>query len=565
MMKQILVGAALLGLAACGNTASKVELPPEAASATRAAVTQGELVGFVAANGSHVWRGVPFASDTSGKNRWRAPRPAPNWEGVREAINFAPVCPQIATPFTPIESFTNGQLEGSEDCLAMDIYAPADAKGKSLPVMLWIHGGSNVSGASQLYVGENLANNENVIVMSVQYRLGPLGWFSHPDLKETAATPEDATANFGTLDLIAALKWAKDNAASFGGNPDNVTIFGESAGGHNVATLLASPLAEGLFHRAIIQSGGFDSITIEEAQGKTGEQPNPSLEVTKRLGGSENFHTASLQEVFEAYELDEGGFMDLPRIVQDGVVLPEGTLRNAFSSMETFNAVPVMSGINKDEMKLFYLFDERLTKAKFGKFYVARDQDFYDAASEYSSRIWRVRSVDMPLTMMGEAGHEDVYAYRFDWDEGGKILWMDLSKMLGAAHSLEIPFVLNRFKLLGDADGIMFKKKTLATRDVLSRSMGAYWAAFARNGQPNNADLPNWPAYGSSSSVMYFDSTNDRGIRAEDGADSFAKITADLKSDTRLDSAQRCEIADGLKQWIPTLETALKMIEACES
>jgi len=564
LISKLFFASALFALTACGASGTQIELRPEAASATRTSVAQGELIGFVAENSAHVWRGVPFAADTSGENRWRAPRPAPAWDGVKDALDFAPVCPQIATPFTPIASFTNGELEGSEDCLAMDIYAPANAQGKSLPVMLWIHGGSNVSGASQLYVGENLAKNENVIVMSVQYRLGPLGWFSHPALKASAKTPEDASANFGTLDLIAALKWAKDNAASFGGNPDNVTIFGESAGGHNVATLLASPLAEGLFHRAIIQSGGFDSVTIDEAQGTTGKQPNPSLTVTERLGGPEKFHTASLQEVFDAFELDAGGFMDLPRVIEDGVVLPDTALRNAFSSTQTFNTVPIISGINRDEMKLFYLFDDNLTETKFGKFIVAKDQDFYDAAAEYSSRVWRIRSVDLPLVMMAEAGHEDVYAYRFDWDEGGKIFWMDLSKILGAAHSLEIPFVLNRFKLLGEADDIMFKTKTLATRETLSRSMGAYWAAFARNGQPDTAELPAWPRYNDNSSLMYFDSTNDKGIRVQEGADSFDKIAADLKADTRLSESQRCEISDGLSQWVPTLKTALRAIKHCE-
>ncbi|RZV37980.1 MAG: hypothetical protein EX271_11285, partial [Acidimicrobiales bacterium] len=248
---------------------------PELADATIVRVAQGELTGFIAENGAHVWRGVPYAADTSGENRWRGPRPAPDWNGNREALKFAPVCPQIATSFTPIESFTNGELEGSEDCLAFDIYAPSDAKGKSLPVMVWIHGGSNVSGASQLYIGDKLAAHENVIVMSVQYRLGPLGWFSHPDLVASAESEEEKSANFGILDLIAALKWVQDNASVFGGDPDNVTIFGESAGGHNVVSLLASPLAEGLFHKAIIQSGSFDSVSVDDAQGLSGDQPNP--------------------------------------------------------------------------------------------------------------------------------------------------------------------------------------------------------------------------------------------------------------------------------------------------
>ena len=563
MIKKLVLGAAIF-FTACSSSEPDIERPREAAPITSTTTTQGQLIGFIADNGSHVWRGVPYAADTSGKNRWRAPRPAPKWDDVREAIKFAPVCPQIATPFTPIASFTNGELEGSEDCLIFDIYAPADAKGKSLPVMMWIHGGGNVSGASQLYVGENLAKNENVIVMSVQYRLGPMGWFSHPALVASAETPEDASANFGTLDLIAALKWIRGNAESFGGNPENVTIFGESAGGHNVATLLASPLAEGLFHRAILQSGSFDSTAITDARGETGELPNASNVIAEKLGGPANFHTASLAEVFAAYELDGGGFMENPRVLQDGIVLPETPLRAAFASTDTFNQVPIISGVNRDEMKLFYLFNDRLTKTKFGKFIVARDQDLYDAASDYASRIWRIRAVDRPFKMMTQAGHEDIYAYRFDWDEGGKALWMDLSKILGAAHSIEIPFVMNRFKLLGEADPIMFKDKTLKTRNVLSRSMGSYWANFARSGKPGSEELPAWPAYGQDASVLYLDSTNDGGIRAQAGEDNLAKIMTELKADTRVDQAEKCEIAQSIVDWVPTLQRELDALIDCK-
>jgi len=557
IFKHISFTTVLLALTACSGGKADLDVRPTAAEATTVTTAQGHLMGFTAANGAHVWRGVHFAADTSGENRWRAPRPASSWEGIKEALDFAPVCPQIATPFTPIESFTNGELEGSEDCLAVDIYAPENSQGKDLPVMVWIHGGGNVSGASQLYVGENLAVNENVIVVSVQYRIGPLGWFSHPDLVESAEIPEDASANFGTLDLIAALKWVQENAASFGGNPDNVTIFGESAGGHNVATLLASPLAKGLFHRAILQSGSFDSVTVDEARGLSGELTNTSKEVAEKLGGSDKFHTANLAEIFAAYDLDGGGFMEVPRVIQDGIVLPETPLRDAFSSVDNFNAVPIISGTNRDEMKLFYAFDERLADTKFGQFIVAKDQNFYDAASDYSSRVWRIRSVDGPLARMDAAGHKDVWAYRFDWDEGGKFLWTDLSKVLGAAHGVEIPFVFNRFKFLGDADNIMWKKKTLETRQKLSRAMGSYWASFARTGMPAPSKLPSWPTFGRAANLIYLDSDNDAGIQVQAGADTVESLVSDLKVDARLSTQQRCEIAKGLLEWTSDLELAL--------
>ena len=536
---------------------------PTPASETTTEVSQGNLIGFVEANGAHVWRGVPFGADTSGENRWRAPRPAPEWEGEREAVEFADVCAQIATPFTPIEGWVNGEVAGSEDCLAMDIYAPADAKGRNLPVMVWIHGGSNVSGTSQIYQGHRLAVQEDVIVASVQYRLGPLGWFAHSALRESAEKPTDAAANFATLDLIASLEWVRDNISAFGGNPTNVTIFGESAGGHNVVTLLASPLADGLFHRAIIQSGSFDSISLADAQGDSGDQPNPFNRVAERLGGPSKFHTASLQEVFDAFELTDAGYMEMPTVIQDGVTIPLGLLRNVFASKDGFNNVPVMTGINRDEMKLFYLFDPKMIKKSLGFLLVARDQGLYDAASDYTSRLWRLRSVDLPAAMMAKAGHENVYAYQFDWDEGGKVLWMDFSKVLGAAHGLEIPFVFNRFKLFGESDKYIFKEKTFESRDALSRSMGSYWAEFARSGEPASSTLAKWPVYGNTGQVMHFDSELDRGIHLRQGEESMDAITEDLKNDNRVDSDQKCEIAEGIGEWMPQYREKLLKATSC--
>lgn len=545
-MKKYLLTIFAMTLIGCGG---KTETParPLADPVTTRNVTQGQLTGFVSGTGAHVWRGVPYGADTSGENRWRAPRPAPQWNAPREALDFAPVCAQIATPFTPVPSFTNWTLEGSEDCLVFDIYAPPNAQEKNLPVMMWIHGGSNVSGTSQLYVGDQLAVNENVIILSIQYRLGPLGWFSHAALRESAATPIDKAANFGLLDQIAGLEWIRDNIAAFGGDPKNVTIFGESAGGHNVAALLASPLAEGLFHKAILQSGSFESTPITDAESQDSPLPNPSGKVAAKLG-VEKFHTASLEEVFDAFELDGGGFMDLPRVIQDGISLPSGPMIDAFKSAESFNNVPIITGTTRDELKLFFLFNEDLVKKSFGVLYKARNQDLYDAASDYSARNWRIGAVDNPAQVMNAAGHKSVYGYRFDWDEGGKLLTMDFSKVLGAAHSLDIPFVFNRFKLLGDADRIMFKTKTFESRDELSRKMGAYWAGFARSGKPEAKDAPNWPSYHQSASIMHFDSFNDKGTRVETGADTPARIIADLKKDARLDNAQRCQILMGLSQ-----------------
>ena len=526
------------------NKKDPIAPPPTADTQTLRTVAEGSIIGFSTDNGANVWRAIPYADDTSGDNRWRAPRPAPKRNETLNALEFGPVCPQIATPFTPVPGFTNGELEGSENCLTFDIYAPSNAVGKDLPVMMWIHGGGNVFGTSQLYQAHNLVVNENVIVLAVQYRLGPLGWFSHPALRSSAVSEADTAANFALLDQISALNWIQDNVATFGGDPNNVTIFGESAGGHNVAALLASPLARGLFHKAIIQSGFFDSVSREDAE--NGELLNPANSVASKLG-IDKFHTATTQEIFDAYDLTPDGYMELPRVIEDGVTIASEPLLDRFKDRKNYANVPIITGTNRDEMKMFFLTNPDLTKKR-GPLYTAKNQDLYDAASDYSARNWRLAAVDYPIALMNESGHEPVYAYRFDWDEGGKFLTMDLSKMLGAAHALEIPFVFNRFIFLGDADRIMYQAKTEDSRQELSRAMGAYWANFARNGRPSAASETQWRPYHSDGAVLHFDARNDRGIRIEIGGDTGAAIITDMARDTRIDDPERCRILDGLSQ-----------------
>jgi len=515
---------------------------------TKRSLVQGDIIGTLEENGTHVWRSIPYGADTSGQNRWRAPQPVTPWEGTREFIEFGPRCPQTANIFNEIEGAEHGDLVGSEDCLSVDVYAPSDVNiedtdkdtdkdtNNGLPVMVWIHGGSNVSGSSQIYKAHNLVRNEKIIVIGAQYRLGPLGFFAHPELAEDGA-------NFAILDLIAALKWVKQNASRFGGNPDNVTIFGESAGGHNVVSLLAAPAAKNLFHRAIIQSGSFDSVALAEARGESGSAVNSGLKIASKLGAktADALRAVPFSELFAAYDIGTG-FTELPTIIQDGKVLPATPLREAFSSRETFHTVPIMSGTNRDEMKLFQLGNPALTRKLFGTFYQARNQKLYDTGSDYSSRVWRIRSVDGPLERMQKAGHDSIYGYRFDWDDGGAVLFTDLSKILGAAHAMEIPFVFNRFVLLGD-----------------SQTMGAYWASsFARSGVPSAVGAPSWPKYGTDGGrLLRLDAVRrkkDRGIETIAGGDTIDKLVTDLRQEKRVNQKKRCRIAKGIVNWVPSLE-----------
>lgn len=557
-------------IAACAKKEAEPQ-PPPPHEATVRETGLGTVIGIVTEDGAHSWRGLPFAAPPIGDLRWRAPRPAAEWPGARVAASFAPRCAQMSNRLNEGEDIEPGLFLGSEDCLYLDIYAPPDAMenaaaGEKPPVMVWIHGGSNVWGRGSSYDGSKLALNENVIIVSVQYRLGPFGFFSHPALREDAETLEDRAANFAMLDLIASLKWVRDNIEGFGGDPQNVTIFGESAGGYNVAALLASPLAEGLFHRAILQSGGFNSVSVEDAENPDSSETNPSLAVSAGLGAetADDLRAVPAETIIEAYKSANAFAVELPTVIEDGVSLPAGKMREAFSSTETFNAVPIITGTNRDEMKFFNIADPRLVKKFLGLFLTSRDKDLYDAAGEYPSRVWRVRSVDGPAARMAEAGHEEVYAYRFDWDEGGRFFFTDLGHLIGAGHAIEIPFVFNRFILLGDLDKIMFRKKTAASREELSRAMGAYWAEFARTGVPAAEGLPEWPQWSADGgSLMRFDSAEDGGVGVITGTDSIEALTADLKADPRLNNQERCLVVDIIRAWIDGLAGEIAIEAGC--
>ena len=539
--------APLLLAAACGGPT--LELPAPAPE-TGVTLTQGQAVGFLDEGGARVWRGLPFAAPPVGARRWRAPREAHAWRGVREALTSGERCSQLTNAYDEDEGLEPGRVVGSEDCLTLDVYAPGRAH-EPLPVMVWIHGGGNVWGRSSAYDGSRLAVNEDVIVVAVQYRLGPLGWFSHPALREDAQTREDASAAFALLDLVAALRWVRSNIAAFGGDAGRVTLFGESAGAHNAAGLLASPLARGLFHRAILQSGSFDSVSVAEAEGETGTLLNPSKAIAEKLGATtaQALRAVPVEALFGAYAWEEG-LLDVPRMIEDGVALPAGPLRRAFAIPGGFQRVPILTGTNRDEMTLFYLRDERVTRRVLGPLPVARDPELYAALTHYLSRLWRIRSVDEPAREMTAAGHRDVYAYRFDWDDGGRLLVTDFAELLGAAHGFEIPFVFNRFRHLGDADRILFRERTRGDRERLSRAMGAYWASFARDGVPSAPGESPWPRYGGGARFLRLDAAGDGGIAVAAGADSIALLGADMREDARLDAARRCWVVAEMGRWL---------------
>ncbi|WP_300554312.1 carboxylesterase family protein [Maricaulis sp.] len=556
LFKFFAVPAALAGLVACGQTD---EAPPVVDDTTTRTISQGELVGFTNAAGAQVWRAVPYAAAPVGDLRWRAPRPAEAFETRFEALEFGPRCPQITNALDEGEGLEAGQIIGNEDCLTLDIYAPPDTQpGDDLPVMLWIHGGANTWGRSSAYDGSQLAIDRDVIVIAMQYRLGPLGWFAHPAIRSDAETSEDAAANFAVLDMIAALEWVQANGEAFGGDTSRVTIFGESAGGHNVAALLASAPARGLFHAAVIQSGSTRTVTLEEAEQTA---PNSAIDRANVFAGPDadaaTIRSTPLNTVYEAYRAALAEGSNLPRMIEDGVAIPEGGILAAALTPEGFAPVPVITGANLDEMKLYGLLNPLLVN-RIGPFIWAKDRDVYDAVSEYPSRLWRALAVDELAIALNAAGHDQVWAYRFDWDEGGSFLVTDLAHLMGAAHSMEIPFVFNHFEFYGQLDPILFNGSNAAGRADVAGAMGRHWASLAATGRPG-AD---WAAWSEAGSLMRFD-TVEGGGEMMSGVETPAQIAADLASDDRLTDDLKCAVAASILSRDPQLRPDFDAVLTC--
>jgi len=492
------------------------EIPPVADQATLRKTPLGSIVGFVDAYGAHAWLGLPFAAPPVGDLRWKAPRPPQPWSNVRDALAIGNMCVQYPSLLSGAgRSPKSNAPVGNEDCLYLNVWAPpfpaADVPTgeKARPVMFWIHGGGNSIGHGGSYSGAHLSAAHDVLVVTINYRLGPFGWFSHPALRSESASPEDNSGNYGLLDAIAALHWVRENIAAFGGNPDNVTIFGESAGGADVLALMASPLAKGLFQRAIVESGGLfpdsrdfaenyhDDATPGHAfsgreavnrllikDGKAADAA--SAKSAQNAMSNDELHTllmsAPATDIMTLYEGGGFGMINAPELFSDGLVLPnEMDMVKLFSDPATYNAVPVILGTNRDEIALFMVRDPRWVENRLWIFPHLRDQAAYLRSVRYQTDAWRIGGVDSIAEALNRSQRGKVFAYRFDWDEEPTVMGYDLSTALGAAHGLEIAFVFGEFER---GLGLKYLYPKSPARDQLSKSMMSYWTEFAYSGDP---------------------------------------------------------------------------------
>ena len=569
------------------NGCRSEEPRPVADPASRRVTAMGTVVGFVGRYGHHEWRGIPFAAPPLGALRWRAPQPPPAWTETREALDFGSPCTQYASPFGGVPG-REGSVAGNEDCLYLNVYAPRFAEaeaptgGDRMPVMLWIHGGGNTIGEPGFYNGGHLAATHKVVVVMPHYRLGPFGWFRHAALRGNGSTPLDESGNFGTLDLIRALHWVRENAAAFGGDPNNVTIFGESAGGTNVVTLLLSPHARGLFHRAIVQSGSLQMRRVGEAEdaADSGGHASSSAEVAVRLlvaDGTARDRAAaqahvqgmppadlaaylrgqSAAAILNAYTPLPGmGMVDMPTVFRDGTVLPDADPLERLADTGGYNAVPVMLGTTRDENKLFMQGDPQLVRRILWIVPRIRDERMYNLIAEYMAKMWKANGADEPATVMRTAQGPSVYVYRFDWDEEPRMLGTELSVLLGAAHGFEIPFVFGHYDL-GTAGNMIFTKDNEPGRLTLSAQMMSYWAEFAWNGSPGrgrDGRQPEWTAWDNSTpespKFIVLDTPADGGLRMAADSVTGPGVLAAVDADPRLPSQRdKCTIYRSLAQW----------------
>lgn len=550
---------------------------------TRRRLAGGELIGAREVDGTHAWRGIRYAQPPIGALRWRAPQPVSAWDGLLQALEHGPMAPQYAGLLAPVPAKLHGRILGDEDCLSLNVFTPAwrpDAVpigSQRRPVMVWIHGGGNAVGTSASYdVVRNYAARDGMVVVTVNYRLGVLGWFSHPALHAAAVTPEERSGNFGTLDLIAALRWVRDNIGAFGGDPGCVTIFGESAGGQNVLTLLASPLAAGLFHRAIAQSPMAETFSVAEATERNGSplesRRTSSREVVARLWAAAGratdadaagqalrtvpaselaqwLRSLAPEELLRVFKPGSVGIHLSPRPMRDGVVLPLEPLTEVFRR-GTWNRVPVILGSNRDEYRTFLADKPEHVRMLFGKLPLLHDRAQYIAESGFYSQAWRTLHVEEPADAMLAGGHSDVWTYRFDWDEAPAVPFVRPDILLGAAHGMEMAFAFR--DTVGDLD--IFGVNTpfnRAGRLAMAQAMGDAWTSFARTGAPGDAP---WRrrTLGGAPETLLIDSPAGGGLRMAAVRQDLASLKQALKRSGPAGSGtERCRIFARVFLWSP--------------
>lgn len=499
-----------------------------------ATTTYGKVRGKEAL-GCVQFRGIPFAAPPVGERRWKPPQRPETWDGVRDCLEFGPICPQNLGTLERLGGARRPQHPMDEDCLTLNVFTPGLDEARR-PTMVWIHGGAFSTGSSRVpwYFGHNFAR-DGVVVVTINYRVSALG-FLH--LEDLFGSDFEDSGTIGTQDQVAALDWVRDNVASFGGDPDNVTIFGESAGGMSVGTLLATPSAEGFFHKAIPQSGASHASHRPETAARvarrfceeTGVEPGDkdalmALPTDRVLAAVLTLGQAIASDHTDVLGEDFAGLAMPFQPVHGGRFLPKAPIDAVREGSGA--RVPVLVGTTKDEWRLFTILmrEDQMRSlaprplrnlcAQAGRSaddLVAGYRGILGDATELDLRnaIETDRGFFIPATRLAEAqvrNDAPVWMYRFDWETpafGGR---------LGACHALEIPFVFDNL----DAPGADAFTGGAAPQEIATK-MHAAWVAFAQAGDPSSSHLPTWARYDAARrATMLFDA--DPAVADDPGGD----------------------------------------------